>query len=280
MTDLDPNLIQSLSRGLAALDLVAEHSTTPRALAEAMGVDRSTAYRILVTLAAHGFVERDPLSEQYTISSRKILALGSRINANLHWPTLASPWLKQLRDETGEAVNIAVLQGSEVVYVNHLPSHEAITVGPLLGLRRPLHVSAVGKAIVAFLMAGERDALLAGLDLKGATPHSITNQEQFLDELNRVRAQGFAVDDEETFIGVRCVAAPIHDHTNQVIASMGLSGPASRVTRERVGDLGARVRALASEFSISLGARDGYRQDKAIDGAIGAINEAKEVNAG
>ncbi len=192
MNDQDANIIQSLSRGLAALDHVARQSTTPRSLAEAMGVDRSTAYRILVTLAAHGFVERDPLSEQYMISSRKLVALGSTVSASLHWHTLASPWLKQLRDETGEAVNIAVLQGSEVVYVNHLPSYEAITVSPLLGLRRPVHVSAVGKAIVAFLPPGEQDALLSRIELKAATPNTITIPREFRKELERVRALGSA----------------------------------------------------------------------------------------
>src|SRR5258706_12414513 len=161
----DPNIIQSLSRGLTALDLVAEHSTTPRALAEALGVDRSTAYRILCTLAAHGFVERDSLSEQYVVSSRKISALGSAISANLHWPTLATPWLKQLRDKVNEAVNLAVLQGTEVVYVSHLPSNQTITVSSTLGVRRPIHCSAVGKAIVAFLPPVDLDALLDKVDL-------------------------------------------------------------------------------------------------------------------
>ncbi|MFN8371277.1 MAG: IclR family transcriptional regulator [Anaerolineae bacterium] len=251
----DPNIIQSLSRGLEALERVSQHSMTPKALADALGVDRSTAYRILCTLAAHGFVERDPLSEQYIVSSRKIFALGSTIGASSHWPSLATPWLKQLRDETGEAVNIAVLQGSEVVYVNNLPSLEAITVGPLLGLRRPIYVSAVGKAIVAFLPEDEREDIINQLNLKSMTSHTITSRDVLRAELQQVREQGYAVDDEETFIGVRCIAAPLYDHSNQVIASMGLSGPASRVTRERTAEIGQRVRTLAEEFSLSLGAR-------------------------
>lgn len=255
MIEQDSNLIQSLSRGLAALELVAQHSLTPRALAEALDVDRSTAYRILTTLAAHGFVERDPHSEQYIISSRKIFALSSTIGASSHWPTLANPWMKQLRDEIGEAVSLAVLQGEEVVYVNHLPSLEALTVGPLLGLRRPVYVSAVGKAIIAFLPEDECEALIGQLRLKAMTPKTITSREALREELVRVRELGYAVDDEETFVGVRCVAAPIHDSTNQVIASLGISGPAARVTPERLHDIGLRIRALAEEFSLSLGAR-------------------------
>jgi DNA-binding IclR family transcriptional regulator len=253
--EFDSNLIQSLSRGLTALELVAQHSLTPRALADALDVDRSTAYRILTTLAAHGFVERDPLSEQYIISSRKIFALSSTIGASSHWPSLATPWMKQLRAEIGEAVSLAVLQGDEVVYVNHLPSTEALTVGPLLGLRRPVYVSAVGKAIIALLPEAEREALIRRLQLNALTPNTIISQKKLREELARVQELGYAVDDEETFVGVRCVAAPIHDSTNQVIASMGISGPASRVTPERMREIGLRIRTLADEFSVSLGAR-------------------------
>ena len=254
-SEFDSNLIQSLSRGLAALELVAQHSLTPRALADALDVDRSTAYRILTTLAVHGFVERDPHSEQYIISSRKIFALSSTIGASAHWPSLATPLMKQLRDDIGEAVSLAVLQGDEVVYVNHLPSLEALTVGPLLGLRRPVYVSAVGKAIIAFLPDAECEDLIEQLELKALTPHTITSQKALWQELARVQEQGYAVDDEETFVGVRCVAAPIYDNTNRVIASMGISGPASRVTPERIPGIGLRLRTLADEFSLSLGAR-------------------------
>jgi len=250
----DPNIIQSLSRGLEALERVLQHSMTPKALADALGVDRSTAYRILCTLAAHGFVERDPLSEQYIISVRKVFAMSSMVGANTHWPSQAGPWLRQLRDETGEAVNIAVLQELEVVYVNHLPSFEAITVGPLLGLRRPVYASAVGKAIIAFLPESEREELIQSVQMKALSSKTITHLDALRRNLAEVVARGYAIDDEETFIGVRCVAAPIRDHTNQVIAAMGLSGPTSRIDNERIPVLGQRVHTLATEFSASLGA--------------------------
>ncbi len=254
MPENDSNIIQSLSRGLSALELIARRSITPKELGDELGIDRSSAYRILCTLAAHGFVERDPLSEQYIISGRKIFAMGSVIGATIHWPSQATPWLKQLRDETGEAVNIAVLQGQEVVYVNHLPSFEAITVGPLLGLRRPVYASAVGKAIIAFLPHDEREKLIGGLKLRALSPKTITKPDVLRHELDHVVQRGYSVDDEETFIGIRCVAAPIRDHTNQVIAAMGLSGPTSRIDADRLAVLGQFVSTLAIEFSKSLGA--------------------------
>lgn len=254
MSENDSNIIQSLSRGLTALELISRRAITPKELGERLGVDRSSAYRILCTLAAHGFVERDPLSEQYIISGGKIFAMSSMIGASIHWPTRATPWLKQLRDETGEAVNIAILQGHEVVYVNHLPSLEAITVGPLLGLRRPVYASGVGKAIIAFLPPHEREKLITSLKLKALSPKTITRVDALRAELDRVVQRGYATDDEETFTGIRCVAAPVRDHTNQVIAALGLSGPTTRIDEERLTTLGEYVRTLASEFSSSLGA--------------------------
>lgn len=254
MVEHDSNIIQSLSRGLTALAMIAQRSITPKELGDELGVDRSTAYRILCTLAAHGFVERDPLSEQYIISSRKIFAMGSAIGAMMHWPSQATPWLRQLRDETGETVSIAVLQGAEVVYVNHLPSLEAITVGPLLGLRRPVNASAVGKAIVAFLPKDERETLIRSLNMHALTPKTITDLATLRADLEQATQQGYAIDDEETFLGVRCIAAPVRDHSNQVIAAMGLSGPASRLEVQHIPALGQLVCRLANEFSASLGA--------------------------
>jgi IclR family transcriptional regulator, KDG regulon repressor len=248
------NIIQSLSRGLTALELLANGSMTPKALGMALGIDRSSAYRILCTLAAYGFVERDPLSDQYIISSRKIFAMGSSIGANLHWPTLATPWLRQLRDQTNEAVSLAVLQRDEAIYVAHLPSNEAITIGPLLGVRRPVYCSAVGKAIAAFLPESERQRLMKLVKFTPLTHRTLSTADEFLKELQQVRDVGYAVDDEETFAGVRCIAAPVYDHSGQVVAAMGFSGPSIRLSMDRLRELGPQVHALANEFSASLGA--------------------------
>ena len=160
MSEIQSKVIKSLSRGLTALELVLEQSATPQSLAKALDVDRTTAYRILNTLSAHGFVLRDPLDDQYVINVRKVFGFAHAMVGKLHFPTLAAPYLQRLRQETGEAASLAVLQDAEVVYVNHLPSQEAITVAPMLGVRRPVYVSAVGKAICAHLSSdGPRRAV-------------------------------------------------------------------------------------------------------------------------
>ncbi|MCY4072495.1 MAG: IclR family transcriptional regulator [Chloroflexi bacterium] len=256
MSENQSTVIQSLSRGLTALELVLEQSATPQSLAKALGVDRSTAYRILNTLLAHGFVLRDPLDDQYVINVRKVFTFAHSITGKLHFPTLATPYLGKLRQKTGEAASLAVLQDTDVVYVNHLPGEEAITVAPMLGVRRPVYVSAVGKAILAHLPEPERNRLLGLVEWKPMTDKTITDVDAFRGALHATRQRGYAIDDEETFEGVRCVAAPVRNHRDEIIAAMGISGPATRLTLNRVHEYGAYIRQLSLDFSVSMGAPD------------------------
>ena len=250
------NIIKSLSRGLTALDLVVEESLTPQRLAKSLDVDRTTAYRILNTLAAHDFVLRDPLDDQYVANVRKVFSFAHTVVGKLHFPTLATPYLERLRAKTGEAASLAVLQDAVVVYVNHMPSEEAITVAPMLGVRRPIHVSAVGKAIWSRLPADEADRLFDVIDCAPLTGKTLTDKQQIRAELRLARQRGYAIDDEETFEGVRCVAAPVRNHRDEVIAAMGISGPSTRLSLDRLHEFGLVLRDLSHEFSVSLGAPD------------------------
>lgn len=254
MNQVHGNVIKSLSRGLTALELVVEESTTPQSLAKSLDVDRTTAYRILNTLAAHDFVQRDPLDDQYVVNVRKVFSFAHSVVGKLRFPTLATPYLERLRAKTGEAASLAVLQDAVVVYVNHLPSEEAITVAPMLGVRRPIHVSAVGKAIWSHLPAAEQDRLFDLSDCAPLTSKTLTDTGQIRAELQLTKDRGFAIDDEETFDGVRCVAAPVRNHRGEIIAAMGISGPSTRLTQERVHMYGIYLRDLSRDFSVSLGA--------------------------
>lgn len=254
MSESQSTVVKSLSRGLTALELVLEHSATPQSLAKSLDVDRTTAYRILNTLAAHGFVLRDPLDDQYVINARKVFSFAHAITGKLHFPTLATPYLDKLRRKTGEAASLAVLQDVEVIYVNHVPSEEAITVAPMLGLRRPVYVSAVGKAIWAYLPEAERERLFKLVEWTPLTPKTIIDVDAFRGALRLTRKCGYAIDDEETFEGVRCVAAPVWNHRDEVIAAMGVSGPATRLALNQLHEYGAYVRKLSQDFSVSLGA--------------------------
>ena len=233
--------------GAGAIGHAAESGQSPR------GRPR-TAYRILNTLAAHGFVLRDPLDDQYVVNVRKVFGFAHGIVGKLHFPSLAAPYLERLRGETGEAASLAVLQDAEVVYVSHLPSEEAITVAPMLGVRRPIYVSAVGKAIWSHLLPAEQERLFDLIEWQALTDKTVTDAGIMRAQLRLTRERGYAVDDEETFEGVRCVAAPVRDHRDEIIAAMGISGPSTRLTLNRLHEYGVFLRDLSYDFSVSLGA--------------------------
>ena len=188
------------------------------------------------------------------INARKVFGFAHGIVGKLHFPTLAAPYLERLRAKTGEAASLAVLQDAEVVYVSHLPSEEAITVAPMLGVRRPVYVSAVGKAIWSHLPPADQERLFDLIEWQALTGKTLTDAGKMRAELRVVRQRGYAIDDEETFDGVRCVAAPVRDHRDEVIAAMGISGPTTRLTRDRLHEYGVFLRDLSADFSVSLGA--------------------------
>lgn len=257
MEKREPQVVQSLERGLVALEMAARGRVKPQVLAKALGVDRTTAYRLLYTLAVKGYLEQDPSTREFVANPSKFFAISSQIAGAMNWSAIAMRFLSVLRDRTGETANLGVLQDNEVVYIAQQQAQEAIIVNHHLGARRAVHCSALGKALVAFLPEPEVERLIAR-GLPAHTPRTITDPEMFRLHLKMVRECGYAVDDEETFEGVRCVAAPAYDYRPHVIASIGISGPSNRVTLERIPMLAQIVLDVANQTSIALGAH-GHR---------------------
>jgi IclR family transcriptional regulator, KDG regulon repressor len=254
MTGSDTKPIQSLERGLIALELAVRGMGKPAELAKILKVDRSTAYRLLYTLKLRGYLDQDLLTREFVPNTAKFFVLSSEVAGLISWPTVAASFLMTLRDRTGETANLGVLQEAEVVYVGQQQTQEAVIVNHSLGTRRPLHCSALGKAILAFLPEAQVDCLIAEHGLAVRTHRTIANPQILKLHLNSIREQGYAVDDEETLHGVRCVAAPIYDHREQVIAAIGISGPSTRVTQDKIPTLGSIVVDVAAQASAALGA--------------------------
>jgi DNA-binding IclR family transcriptional regulator len=201
-----------------------------------------------------GYLQQDASNHHFLPNPSKFFALSSKVAGPMNWPIVANGFLRVLRDRTGETANLGTLEGGEIVYIGQQAAHEALTVRVPLGTRRPLHCSALGKAILAYLPEIEIDHLIDAQELPTYTPHTITRPQKLKDNLKTVRELGYAVDDEETFEEVRCIAAPIYDHRHQVVASMGISGPSSRLKKDRLHVLARVVTEVAAETSIALGA--------------------------
>lgn len=221
-------------------------------LARALGLDKSRVYRLLLTLKAKGYLEQDPATRKYMVGP-KLVVLSSRILGNNDLYVQARPVMKKVRKGTGETVHLAVRMEDHAVYIAQEISPEVIGVNTEVGQREPLYCTAVGKALVAFLPEEEMDAIVQRLEFRPYTPRTITSPAQFKAHCWDVRAQGYAVDDEELHPGVRCIGAPIRGHEGSVVASLGISGPASRLSHDAIPRLARIVVHSANEISYRLG---------------------------
>lgn len=247
-------LVQSLERGLTALEMAVEGGVRSTEVAEVLATDRSTAYRLLYTLMAKGYLIQNPITREFAPNPIKFLQLHSKVAALLDWTEVAAGFLSVLRDQSGETANLGVLQGNHIVYVAHKPGQAALSVNFALGMSRPLHCSALGKVLLAQQPVSEIEQLVAEYPFVANTAKTITDAYTFKQHLLTVQSCGYAIDDEETFEGVRCIAAPIFDHRKQAIAAVGISGPSTRVTIERLPRLTYLVINIAGQISAALGA--------------------------
>ncbi len=240
--------IQSLARGLKILNLLeqARGGMGTTEVAKEMTIDKSSASRLLHTLANYDFVAQDESSARYQLGPR-LLTLGQRVLDRISLRDRARPYLHKLVDATGECAHLAILAQRQALYIDQAESSAALRVESEIGTLSPLHCTALGKAMLAFGDGALPDSLLP------FTQRTITDQAVLQAQLLQIRQRGYAIDDEEYNYGVRCVAAAVHDHRGLLLGAIGISGPAGRVTLERIDDFGALVRQVAADLSAKLG---------------------------
>lgn len=222
-------------------------------LARRLGIGKSTVHRALQTLASEGFVTQTS-GGRYRLGI-KLWELGLQVVHGLELREIAHHHVEGLHTRTGETAHVSVLEGRDVVFVDRMESPETLRLFSRVGVRTPAHVTSTGKAILAHSEADVVDAIVAA-GLPRITPRTITSAETFRQTLEQVRRDGFAYSIEESEVGVNSVGAPIFDHRSRVVAGVSVAGPAARVRRDRVREIGALVRRVANDISRDLG----YRQ--------------------
>jgi DNA-binding IclR family transcriptional regulator len=239
--------IQSLARGLMILNHMAEADSSlgVTELASLLEVDKSTASRLIKTLMAYDYVQPDPGSRRYVLG-KKVVQLSWQVLTRLPLQNFVHPTLMQLMEQTGECSHVAVYSQKQVLVIEDVDSPAPLRVVSGAGRLIPMHCTALGKCLLAFAQ------IPLPVDLPMKTAHTIIDKARLQRELDQVRQQGYAVDDEENDIGVRCIAAPIVDPNGEAAATVGISGPTVRVTRERIPELAARVVAAGEELSARL----------------------------
>ena len=189
-----------------------------------------------------------------------MLDLGFAAMNSMDLLEISAPYLRQLSDETQRTVNLAILDGTEVVYIERCrtaqPGQREIDLNLHVGARLPAYCTAMGKAILAFMGEERADRIIEQIDFVQRGPNTITDPQAFRDELGRIRALGVAVNDEELAYGLRSIAAPIHSHTGEVIAALNLAVHRTMVSMdELIARFGPAVTSSAQEISASMGYR-------------------------
>ena len=220
-------------------------------IARQTGVNKSTAYRFLSHLEREGYLSRDQ-DGTYTIGLKLIqMTPGSHREGDLR--DAARPVLRELLAATGESVNLAVRDNSDVLYLEVLESPHAFRLVSTIGSRRPIHSTALGKSLAAFLPADQSKSILQAIQFQPLTSHTITNLAEFMQELEVVRAQMYSLDNEENLLGARCVGAPVLNQNGESVAAVSVSGPISRITHEKVNIFAAAVKDAAEKIATRLG---------------------------
>ena len=258
-TEAGPYAVRALDRALTLLDAFSleRRRMTLADLAIHTGLPKSTVFRLAATLAARGYLER--AEEHYEIGLR-CFQLGSIFRASIDLRARALPHLIALRDATGETVQLAVLSGDNIVYLERVYSQQPVaymrsTVGAVL----PVYCTGLGKALLAFEPSEAIDGYLERVVLERHTPNTIVDHQAFLAEMAAIRRQGYAVDREEREVGVRCIAAPIFEMTGRCVAALSIAAPSSRLSLPvDASPLVPAVRGAAQAVSHSLGFRTGH----------------------
>ncbi|MBI3973999.1 MAG: IclR family transcriptional regulator [Chloroflexi bacterium] len=247
--------IQSVERAVAVLKLFgeAEPELGVTELARRLKLHKSTVSRLLSTLESGGFVQQDPLSGRYRLGLQLATLAGLALT-QYEFRDIARPLLQELATRSGETITLSVLDGDVAVNIEQALAPNPVKHLGWIGRRLPLHCTAAGKPLLAFLPAAQIDRLLSR-PLERFTARTVTNPMLLRRELEHVHAQGFAIAQEEYEVELSAAGAPVRDHRGEVVASITVSGPSFRLPLQRMVELGGAVRATADRISAQLGHR-------------------------
>jgi len=253
-THVSPYRVQVVDRALAALDVLAKRSSECSLveLCRELDLHRSTVHRLMMVLEQHRLVDKNPETGRYRLGL-KLFELGSKAIASLDPRRHARPYLDRLQRELGETVFFCILDDGQVFYLDKVESQQSIRTACTVGSRAPAYCTAVGKAMLAELPDAEVNDIVRRWGLKAITAKTITTAAALRTELKAIRSRGYAIDNEEKEEGLRCVSASVRGHSGKLLSAISVSGPAFRITKERIPEIGQVVMRIANDLSAEFG---------------------------
>ncbi|NWF92465.1 MAG: IclR family transcriptional regulator [Syntrophaceae bacterium] len=249
-----PHTHQSLERGLRIIEAAAAigNSATLSKIARETALPRSTAYHLLRALVELGYLVHDGNGRAYALAPR-LFRLTGRTWTQAQLAEISIPFLDELSRLTGEGTSLAVMSERVVTIVAKRDCEGPVRVVQKVGATRPIHCTAVGKTLAAWLSEAELDAIINCISFERLTPKTITTPVAFRRELERVRASGFAIDNEEHMEGIRCMATPVREQSGEVCAALCIVGPKNRLSLRRLTELRKPLARVAADLSVRLG---------------------------
>ena len=222
----EKNLVHSVTKALKIIELLArEDELALVEISQKLGLEKSTAFRLIQTLKENRFVVQNENNKKYG-NGYKLFELGQKIPRRSD--TLRSaiyPYMKEIAERTGETVNLAVRDGLEVIYIEMIQTEDIIKINDHLGQRRPVFCTSVGKSLLAWLPESELEDLIRRIEFHPYTPYTVTNPDQLRTELNFIRENGYFIDTEQHATGIRCYGTPVLNDNREPIAGLSISVP-------------------------------------------------------
>lgn len=253
MKDIKGVQVQSVSRALQILNCFEqEEELGISELAREMMLGKSTTYALVNTLAANGFLEQSVQTKKYRLGIRNF-ELGRLFQQRVDWWLDARPLIRELIGPYHETIHVAMHERGQVIYFNSIKAQDVNVLYTQSGQRAPMHCSSVGKAMLAFLPDKYLKDYVLSKPLKSLTPNSITDVDMLLSDLQKTRQRGYAYDNEEIEMGLRCVGVPVFDMTGYPFAAISVCGPVHRMTSERMEDIAKSLKKCALLVSKRMG---------------------------
>ncbi len=247
--------VQALDRGINLLEVVsAVGGLSLSDLAQRVDLPSSTTHRLLATLQKRGFVEFDEATQTWSIGI-EAFRVGSTYLAQTNLVEAARKTMRKLMEQSGETANLAICDGDDVIFISQVETHQPIRAFYRPGTRSHMHASGIGKALLADMKPAEVENIARKKGLAEFTAKTITSIEALFLDLEATRKRGWSFDDEERYIGMRCIAASIYNEHGEVIAGISISGPTVRFADNQIGQWGPVVKAAANELTAIIGGK-------------------------
>jgi IclR family acetate operon transcriptional repressor len=251
MSSAERDRIQVLQKTMDILTVLVEGPASVRDLAERTGVTKPAVYRILHTLEERSFVTRDENRREYMLGEF-LTGLSRKHDQSANLPRLVSPYMDALLKKFDETVNLGVLDGNKIKYLHSLESSQRLRSSNPREEKDNVHSTALGKAILSTFSEAELEKTLKKLDLKSQTDKTITTEKDLLSAISRAKKIGFAIDDQENELGSRCIAVAVTDKNGKALCALSITGPASRMSTEKIRIIGENLKLVAKQLSNKL----------------------------